>query len=343
MGIAHCGGRVSATAILFALLEERPREDCEDASGLCWLCAAPLTRGQPVDTWNGASFTGQNRVRCPTATHVCEPCVWIASRISPVPGRPPKPGKKFGGNWRNYSHLYEQNWHAPALPDGSRVPGYINASKGEKPLIRAFLAGEHLAPWFAAIADSGQKHVLPWAPLNGPGTGGVVLFDEQFVRVPDDQSLVEEIATLLTAGATKDELGTGDYTPRAWQLCGAQSLLGFEARCGGERGGAWWSLALWLAQRNEEQVQRRLAAEKEAKHARRRKGKAKRPDGGVAVGATRRVSGDTAGERTEALGPAAHAAPERGEDQRDAGGTGDEHAEAIADRRTGQLVIPGLG
>lgn len=333
----------SATAILFALLGVAPRDDCEKAEGLCWLCASPLTRGQPVDQWNGASFTGQNRVRCPNATHVCEPCVWIASRLSPVPGRPPKPGKKLGGNWRNYSHLYEDNWHAPALPDGERVRGYTNASKGEKPLIRAFLASEHLAPWFAAIADSGQKHVLPWAPLNGPGRAGVVLFDEQLVRVPDDQSLVAELMALLTAGCTKDELSTGDYTPRAWQLCGADALLAFEERRGGERGGAWWSLALWLAQRDEETVQRRLAAEKEAKRARGSKRKAPKPDGRTAARATRGVSRDTTGERAQTLGPAAHATARRGADLRNPGGAGDEHAAPVADRKPGQGVLPGIG
>ena len=36
--------------------------------------------------------------------------------------------------------------------------GYVNASKGEKPALRAFLSRHHEAAWFAAIAASGQKH-----------------------------------------------------------------------------------------------------------------------------------------------------------------------------------------
>ena len=103
--------------------------------------------------------------------------MFICSRTSPVPGRPAKEGKKFGGNFRNYTHLWDER-------------GYANASKGEKPVIREFLARNHAGPWFAAIADSGQKHVLPFARLNGPGRPGIVLLDELVVRVLPDAYLV---------------------------------------------------------------------------------------------------------------------------------------------------------
>lgn len=162
------------SAIIAELSGFGERDDCEPNDGLCWVCAGRMTRGQPVEKWSGSSFTGQNRVRCPDATHVCEACVWVCSRIAPVPGRPAKPGKKFGGNFRNYSHLYERGWRSlPFGDDGSQARGYVNASKGEKPLIRTFLSREHAGEWFAAIADSGQKHVIPWAPLNGPGVSRV--------------------------------------------------------------------------------------------------------------------------------------------------------------------------
>jgi hypothetical protein len=29
----------------------------------------------PVEKWSGASFTGQNRVRAPSSTHVCAACI----------------------------------------------------------------------------------------------------------------------------------------------------------------------------------------------------------------------------------------------------------------------------
>lgn len=279
-----------------------------------------MTRGEPVDSWNGASFTGQNRVRSPQSTHVCEACVFVTSRLSPVPGRPPKDGKSLGGNFRNYSHLWE---------DGL---GYANASKGEKPRIREFLARDHAGQWFAAIADSGQKHVIPWAPMNGPGRGGTVLFDEERITMPDSMALVDEMTSLLTAGATKEEMGSGDYSARAWQLCG-DSLRTFEDHHGHERGGGWFGLALWLAQRDEETVQRRIAAEKEKKNARRSgKGKAARADRGSTARAARGIPANAAGECAETLGPPADAHAERVADVRDSRGVGDVDGETAADR-----------
>jgi hypothetical protein len=209
----------------------------------------------PRSSWNGASFTGQSKVRAPASQWVCEACVWICSRLSPVPGRPPAEGKKLGGNFRNYSHLFER-------AESGRI-SYVNASKGEKPVILAFLrrrVKEGL--WFAAVADSGQKHVIPWAPINGAGDRGSVLFDDQTVQLPDAAgwSLVDDLRALLTAGATKEEIGDAQYGAGAWTRCRAQ-IEAFEARWQGHRHGAWFTLALWLAQRDEAAVAERRARE----------------------------------------------------------------------------------
>lgn len=227
----------SATQLLWPLLGSPVRDDCEPSDGgPCWLCGAPWERGQLVERWSGANFTGQNRVRSPVSRYVCEPCVQVCSRVAPVPGRPPKPGKKFGGNYRNYTHLY----------DAAR---YSNHSKGEKPAILDWLRATKTGPWFGAVADSGQKHVLPWAPVNPPGTRrGVVLFDESVVELPDADGwlMVDDVGVLLGAGATKAEVHSGKYTARAWRLCGRDLLDGFEDRWGSARGGSWFRLAVWV-------------------------------------------------------------------------------------------------
>lgn len=328
----------SPSAIVHAVCGSPRLDSCVEHIGSCWLCAGAMTRGESVDSWNGASFTGQNRVRLQLATHVCESCVFVTSRLSPVPGRPAKDGKKFGGNFRNYSSLWERGWEspifAPERDSSGRIIGYngpaglsyVNASKADKDYVRSFLAREHGGVWFAALADSGQKHVIPWAPMNGPGRGGVVLFDEQLVQVPDSLALVDEMTLLLTAGATKEELGSGDYSARAWQMCGAM-LRAFDETHGQHRGGGWFTLALWLAQRDEETVQARMAAEKETKSAdRKRKGKAANPHDRGAPRAPRRVSGNAKRERAEALGPVADTNAERGANVRDPGGVGDDNS-----------------
>lgn len=224
---------------------------CESDGICCYVCSGPVARGMPVDKWMSGSFTGQTTVACPGSSIVCESCCFVMSRLSPVPGREPKEGKTLGGNYRNYSHLWE---------DGA---GYSNASKGEKPAILAFLSRNHDGEWFAAIADSGQKHVLPYTPINPPGRRGSVLFDEALIRLPEDLSLVSVLSQLLTDGATKEELERGDYRPATWQRLGRDRLREFEQEHGRTRG-AWFCLALWLAQRDEASVAERLEAEKKA-------------------------------------------------------------------------------
>lgn len=82
-------------------------DGCDAHHERCFVCVGTMERGVPVKKWMGSNYTDQNRARCITATHVCEACVWAHSRTSHVLGRPPKEGKKFGGNLRNYSHLYD--------------------------------------------------------------------------------------------------------------------------------------------------------------------------------------------------------------------------------------------
>lgn len=329
------------TQILFGLFGA-PVPEAVSADGLCWLCAGDCLRGMRVEDWAGASFTGQNRVRNPTGTHVCEACVWICSRVSPVPGRPAKDGKKFGGNFRNYSHLWEDEWAAPAFGDGTVIPGYMNASKGEKSVIRDFLSRDHGWPWFAAIADSGQKHVLPWTPLNGASRGGTVLFDEQLVDVPRNLELMHRVTALLTAGATKEEVNSGDYSARAWQLCG-DSLAQFESNFGPERGGGWFALAVWLAQRDEETTQRRMTAEKAAKATkketenaeRRKQRKTSNADSGGSARRASGVPGDTAGKRAKTLGPSSDADAKRVQNVGDSGGVVNVSGAKASDRNAG--------
>lgn len=228
-----------------------------------------------------------------------------------------------GGNFRNVSNLWEHGWRSPPFApvvdgDGAVLQyngppglGYVNASKGEKPLQREFLAREHEGPWFAAIADSGQKHVLPYARINGPGRAGVVLFDDQLIRVPGDVSLIGDMCELLTVGATKEELASGVYGVGAWTRC-ESAIRGFEGAHAASRGGGWFALALWLAQRDESEVQRRLAAEKAERDAKteRRKNRASR-DRVVSRRAKQGVHSDAAAQGAQAL--AAPASGARGE------------------------------
>lgn len=236
---------------------------------LCYLCGGITKSGVRVADWIGDGFNDFARAACPASKVVCSACCHVTSRVTPVPGRPPgkcsccegtlkilhprkshkeKTGapctkcegtglNEHGGSWRSYSHWYDQL-------------GYGNASKAEKPAIREFLNRDHVGWWCLAIAVSGQKHVLPFAPLNYGGRSGLVAVESDVVHVPDDLGLVRDMISLLTAGALKSEVESGEYGQRTWRECELQTRT-FEQQWGGHRGNGWFALAIWLAQREE--------------------------------------------------------------------------------------------
>lgn len=340
----------SASQWVHAYLGSPVTEECSPRDRfLCWLCGGnACPRGMVQTDWQGSNFVGQNRVKVPGSLFICEACVYVCARANQVPNRPAKEGKKFGGNWRNYSHWIEE-------ADGRTV--YGNASKGEKPSILAFLMREHPGEWACAIADSGQKHVLPWTPVNPGGqVGGRVLFDERIVTLPasaEAWSLVGTMASFLTEGATKEEIDTGEYSSWTWGR-GAEWVRGYEQVLAPLRASSWFALALWLAQRNEADVAARMeqerAARKERKdkerdHAQRgkRRGAAKGnrqdPAGGEAV-----LPAQPGGQPTQGVGADPGSDAHGGKDRGGTGGVGDgdaPHAQPGPTQLAMQLGDPG--
>lgn len=317
-------------AILYALAGSPPQDGCVelDAPEPCRLCACTTTRAIAYERWQGATFTDQNKLRCVAARVVCEACVW-ACAWNPPPGVVNPPGKK-GLNLRLFSHLYDAR-------------GYVYANKADKAAIRAWLSAPKSPPWFAAIADSGQKHIIPWAALNLDPFVGYVRFEER--DVPADCRLLAEAVdvtcALLTAGATKAEIETGGYRPETWMRCEAQ-LREYEARFGAERGGGFFELVLWLSQRDEEQVAARMAAEKEAKRGR---GKAGQGDRSRRRSAARGAQGvpRERGERAEALAADPRPSAARDEDERADGRVADDAAPEPRPGQSEQLDLFGDG
>lgn len=311
----------------------------------CYMCAGDVERGMPVADWMGGNFTDHTRVLCPESRAICEACVMLSSRVSPVLGRDIKEGKKFGACFRNVSNAVEIGW------SGIQAPGYANYSKGEKPAILAFLEREHVGNWGIAIGDSGQKHCAFLAPLNGPGRTGTIVFEEALVNVPGSLALVYRIRHLLTAGASKDEVESGEYRSQTWMRC-RETVEAFETAGEGERGTEWFGLALWLAQRDEERVAERQEREKSEAKARKLKGQqdAKRTTKKARVAAGR----DGASSPQVVRGDKKRAGSSRllGQDPgHDSGRVkDDDHTERVgeqrparpADQGTGQRRLPGF-
>lgn len=203
-----------------------------------------MLRGTEVDRWAGEGFNAYARAALRhTATHVCEACVFVCSRLSPVPGRDAKEGKKMGGNFRNYSHA------AVSLPD-SQVH-YVNASKAETSTLVTFLRESSSAgDWAMAIAVSGQKHVIPHAPMNRAGSSTVqIAFEDLVVRVGQSSllALVSKANELRgKSGCSASAIATGEYHPKDLQRARV-AIAKFEAEHGRRsRGGGVLELAAFL-------------------------------------------------------------------------------------------------
>jgi len=318
--------------VVFALAGSPPQVGCLDldAPQRCRVCASETSRAAPYERWQGANFTDQNKLRYISGTVVCEPCVWAHAWNAP-PGAPPTPGRK-GLNLRLFSHLCDAR-------------GYRYANKAEKAEIRAWLCAPKVPPWWCAIADTGQKHVLLHTPVNIDPLVGAVRFEERDVFL--DARITGEwcaaTGALLTAGATKAEIEAGEYRPQTWLRCEAR-IRAYEALHRAERGGGWMALVIWLSQRDEDDVAARLAAEKTAKEAKADGRGTKRQGARRRSGSAARGEGGVPGERCERA-QALAAAPGPGaacdSDERADHGVGDDAPQGAPARGPEQLGIPG--
>lgn len=253
----------SVSQILYDLAGSPNVENTESTSGRCWLCGYEILVGVPWKKWQGANFTDQNKCSAPESSHVCQACVW-ACAWSPPPGAPKaEPGKK-GKNLRMYSHFYDDR-------------GYLYLNKGDKPKILEWLRGPRAGWWFACVSDTGQKHLVPWSPVNPPGGSpgtGKIYFEQRSLYL-GDWSMVDSMIDLLTNGVTKAEINSGEYRSISI-VYSKKKIFAFEELFSGYRGGSWFSLALWLSQRDEKKWKELDDRRKSEKKARERSRKNKR-------------------------------------------------------------------
>jgi len=141
---------------------------------------------------------------------------------------------------RNYSHF---------IVNGEWIP----LSKGDKAQMKELLLGEPF-PELAAIAESGQKHIVFRATRNPPGAkAGWVQFEEQSLFLEPEKLavLLSEIEELYTT-FSKAEIESGDYASYRILKFGFDEWMALEAEIKSLRGGLLFALAIFLAQKGDE-------------------------------------------------------------------------------------------
>lgn len=206
----------------------------------CWLCGLPCNEiGVSVIKAVGESFTDYANVAVPESKYVCVPCVWVLS------GRPPDTFRLYSVIWRTDRPL------AASHPKATRVvPGAQLTAKNDLIEIRTILLDPPTdgSPWFCAIADSGQKHIVPFTSLNHGA-------DQWIVRLEDDNihgspakfgGIVHHCSVLYAAGFNRKEILEGRPAPRKLAKLGSDIWRQYGQSLDSKRGGGLLDLAVFL-------------------------------------------------------------------------------------------------
>ncbi len=190
-----------------------PNPKSEDTMSNCYLCAKPGNK--PLELSN--TFTMHSSAKCPDSKTLCPRCHSI------IAGDQKQlwywnPGKsKWSKLWgRSLSRVYQQDTLVAPVLDGERTEGKDTFPVVKNLLtrveIREYLLNPPVPPFTIAIAESGQKHIIPWALEAYNRDYFPVLFELDIVYI--DCRFKEYLHTyeqLMGLGFSKTEIDLGDY------------------------------------------------------------------------------------------------------------------------------------
>jgi hypothetical protein len=156
----------SAAAMAWDLAGQ-PRRDAPpliQAPGLCAVCGTQADETVPAKaTVANGTFTDQYLLTVPSSAVTCVPCAWAMS------GRPPRSLRNWSIACAPGRDLGPSNPKAAAAVPGDH-PGLLLTARDDMRPVARLLCDPPDGPWCAAVAESGQKHTLPFTPVNaGPG------------------------------------------------------------------------------------------------------------------------------------------------------------------------------
>lgn len=205
--------------------------------GTCRVCGQ-MGVGQAFDAWVRPTFTDWDKLQ--PGNILCDGCAfWFEEQSEELARRTSKDKPQ---RMRNYSHFVVAGTWTPL-------------SKGDKARMREILLSPPF-PELAAVAESGQKHIVFRAPRNPADVlAGWVQFEEQAVWVePPELGRLLDLVEDLYLGFSKSEIGSGSYAQHRIQRFGLEAWHELEAQIRPERGRSLLALALFLAQKREEGI-----------------------------------------------------------------------------------------
>lgn len=175
----------------------RPSLGITDTPGVCAMCARTVPRTAPARKWlEGKSFTDPAHLRT-RSDRVCEACAWC------VTGK----GMDQIRMWTIVARTDETL--PPSNPKAAFAAPHVHfTSRADMRAVIRTLAGPPAGQWVVAVAESGQKHVLPYTPINeGPDRWAVRMDALDITATPGEfRHVLAHTAALRQAGHATDDI-----------------------------------------------------------------------------------------------------------------------------------------
>ena len=181
---------------------------------LCYLCGKPATLPLQLKE----SFTAHSSCKIPTSDKMCDRC------NAAINGREKllwywNEGKgKWSKLWgRSLSRLYQGDRLICPTIEGDRTEGKntfpIVKNLPTRAQMRGWLLDPPAAPFTIAIAESGQKHILPWAQRGHDQNYFPVQFELDCLWIDRAQFkvILDAYEFLMVLGFSKTEIDSGQY------------------------------------------------------------------------------------------------------------------------------------
>ena len=179
----------------------------------CYLCAKPGTN--PLELSN--TFTMHSSAKCPDSKMMCNRCYSTISGGQKQLWYWNKGKGKWSKLWgRSLSRVYQGDRLIAPIIEGTYTEGKDTFSIVKNLLtrveIREFLLNPPDPPFTIAIAESGQKHIIPWALEAQDKSFFPVLFELDTVYIDHRfRAYLQVYEQLLSLGFSKSEIDSGDY------------------------------------------------------------------------------------------------------------------------------------
>lgn len=167
----------------------------------CCICRTTESPTASADKALGANFADRGHLSG-TSDRICAGCLWCCS------GKPP-------ATLRMWSIVATPTLTQPAshpkvwLDTGTSV---CLTNRANPAPIRDALLDPPSGPWLVTVAYSGQKHVVPYAPINQDAGQWTIRVEDHYVTATPDlfRTVWEHATQIRRLGVPEDAVMTGD-------------------------------------------------------------------------------------------------------------------------------------